>query len=64
MTGDNQYFDDSQFYTGLIFALGASVFGAIANILVSRCSTYSSLMLTFWRYNSVPLFVLMVKHSF
>ena len=64
VTGDIQYFDDSQFYTGLIFALGASLFGAIANILVSRCSTYSSLMLTFWRYNSVPLFVLMVKHSF
>ena len=49
VTGDIQYFDDSQFYTGLIFALGASVFGAIANILVSKCSTYSSLMLTFWR---------------
>ena len=49
-TGDIQYFDDSQFYTGLIFALGASVFGALANILVSKCSSHSSLMLTFWRY--------------
>jgi len=48
VTGDNQYFDESQFYTGLLFALGASVFGAIANILVSKCSSHSSLLLTFW----------------
>ena len=47
---DNQYFDESQFYTGLLFALGASVFGAIANILVSKCSSHSSLLLSFWRY--------------
>ena len=46
---DIQYFDDSQFYTGLLLALGAAVFGAIANILVSKCSSYSSVMLTFWR---------------
>ena len=47
---ETQYFDDSQFYTGLVFAIGAAVFGAIANILVSKCSSYSSLVLTFWRY--------------
>ena len=47
---ETQYFDDSQFYTGLVFAIGAAVFGAIANILVSKCSSYSSLLLTFWRY--------------
>ena len=47
---DNQYFDESQFYTGLLLALGASIFGAIANILVSKCSSHSSLLLTFWRY--------------
>ena len=61
--GDNQYFDGSQFYTGLLFSLGASVFGAIANILVSKCSSHSSLLLTFWRYSSVKLFLLMDKYS-
>ena len=60
---DNQYFDESQFYTGLLFALGASVFGAIANILVSKCSSHSSLLLTFCRYSSVKLFLLMDKYS-
>jgi len=45
---ETQYFDDSQFYTGLVCAFGAAVFGAIANILVSKCSSYSSLLLTFW----------------
>ena len=63
VTGDNQYFDESQFYTGLLFALGASVFGAIANILVSKCSSHSSLLLTFWRYSFVKLFLLMDKYS-
>ena len=47
---ETQYFDDSQFYTGLIFAIGAAVFGAIANILVSKCSSYSSLLLTLLRH--------------
>ena len=46
---DIQYFDDSQFYTGVLIALGAAIFGAIANIIVSKCSSYSSVMLTFWR---------------
>ena len=46
---DIQYFDDSQFYMGLLLALGAAIFGAIANIIVSKCSSYSSVMLTFWR---------------
>ena len=50
---ETQYVDNSQFYTGLVFAIGAAVFGAIANILVSKCSSYSSLLLTFWRYTLV-----------
>ena len=48
-TQDNKYFDDTQFYTGLAFALAASVLGALANILVTKCSSYSSVLLTFWR---------------
>lgn len=56
----NTYFDDTQFYTGVLFALGASVLGALANILVAKCSSYSSLLLTFWRYITIFTFFVLV----
>jgi len=61
---DNQYFDESQFYTGLLLALGASVFGAIANILVSKCSSHSSLLLTFWSGIGGALVAILYGHFY
>jgi len=36
------------YYLGLTCALSTGVFGAVANILVSRCHSVSSVVLTFW----------------
>jgi len=40
--------DSWDYYLGLSCALGTGVCGAVANILVSRCISVSSVVLTFW----------------
>lgn len=61
---ETQYVDNSQFYTGLVFAIGAAVFGAIANILVSKCSSYSSLLLTFWSGIGAAVVAILYGHFY
>jgi len=61
---ETQYVDISQFYTGLVFAIGAAVFGAIANILVSKCSSYSSLLLTFWSGIGAAVVAILYGHFY
>jgi len=43
-----QYFSSEGYNLGLACAIGTGVISAVTNILVSKCSAVSSLVLTFW----------------
>jgi len=43
-----QYFSSEGYYIGLACAISTGVISAVTNILVSKCSSISSLVLTFW----------------
>ena len=46
-----QYFSSEGYYIGLACAISTGVISAVTNILVSKCSSISSLVLTFWRWD-------------
>ena len=45
---EDVYIQVDGYYIGLAFAVGTGVCGAVTNILVSKCSDVSYIVLTFW----------------
>ena len=45
---EDDYIKVDGYYIGLAFAVGTGICGAVTNILVSKCSDVSYVVLTFW----------------